>query len=597
MTKRLVLFAQIVFFVYLSAYPGRESPIIIKEWKIIGPMLASPREGATSVPFYPDIAQYQEEDLEYRFFCGNNLKFFDVELKDNKISLESDTVSFIASQNSFGFPGVLNQYYCFSEFEAEDGKMILVYTGGVSSFYVNNRKFIGDPYNHEKVFTPVNINFGKNTFSFITSGYYGYSDAYIKIYESDLPLILNKKSSVAFDIIEDSLLTGYVSVQIVNCTDKDCAVKISEDYDDTIFSVEETSFSIPFLGVKNIPLKIIQKRKASDVKTVSLNFVIYLDSFSIKENFVLNVKKVSDVRKETFVSKTDSSVQYYAVRLPENFSTNNFHNPLILSLHGAGVKAEGQAESYRQTSKSILVCPTNRGEYGFDWQELGRIDFLEVLNTVKEKYSIDLNKISLTGHSMGGHGTMYLGSLYGHLFSSIVPASGWINFNTYIPQTFQRLNLFDNNKVRDNINLLKDAENPLVYADNLRNTPVLIIHGEKDDNVPVFQSRMFYNNLKSYGINTSIIEYPNQGHWFDIEETRGIDCIDSDEIMNFIDRNIRQILPRKSILKTFSLFVSDSSAYAKISRQTKKYEKSTLKIELKLEEIEIETENVEGFVL
>jgi hypothetical protein len=159
------------------------------------------------------------------------------------------------------------------------------------------------------------------------------------------------------------------------------------------------------------------------------------------------------------------------------------------------------------------------------------------------------------------------------------------------------VNLFDNKEARECIDILKDGDNPLVLCENLKNTRVLLIHGDKDDNVPVFQSRIFYNTLKSSGVKADIYEYENEGHWFDIPKTDGIDCIDSDEIRNFIENSRKQRMPRENSFKTFSLFVSDSSDYATIDRQIIKYEASLIKIKLGLREISIETKNVEGFSL
>jgi len=596
MKTYLTILFVLIFFVSIHSIFLEELSIIPDNWICIGPMFSSPREGATSIPFFSDIKKYENKNLDYRFFTGKNIEFFNVKSKEGILSLESDTIPFIRSQNAFGLSGVLSQYYAYCEFESESQQIAIIYAGKVSSFYLNNKKFIGDIYNHEKTYTPVEIMPGKNTISFIMSGYYGYSNAYIKIYETKAPFLLNEKNSIVFDIIDDSLMEEMISIQIINTSKSDLNIEITKNEYDTIFSIEEKHIKIPYLSIKNIPLKISMKRPISKIDTTDISIVIKVDSFTSTEKIKLNVKKLKQNRKETFISDIDSSVQYYALRLPNNYSSENEY-PLIISLHGAGVKAEGLVESYRETDKSIIVCPTNRGEYGFDWQEFGRLDFLETFRKIKEKYKINPVKISLTGHSMGGHGTMYIGTLYAHLFSSIVPASGWINFNTYIPQTFQRTNLFDNKNARDNINLLKDGENPLVLLKNLLNVPVLMIHGEKDDNVPVFQSRMFYDNLMANGIKTEILEYPEESHWFDIKETEGIDCIDSDIIMSFMERSQKQEIPRESYFKTFSLFVSDSSDYVKINRQKKKYERSVIETEINLQEVKINTENVKGFTL
>jgi predicted peptidase len=55
-----------------------------------------------------------------------------------------------------------------------------------------------------------------------------------------------------------------------------------------------------------------------------------------------------------------------------------------------------------------------------DWSEQ---DVLNVLELVRQEYSIDPQRIYLMGHSMGGMGTYFLGQKYAHLWAAIAPMS------------------------------------------------------------------------------------------------------------------------------------------------------------------------------
>ncbi len=79
----------------------------------------------------------------------------------------------------------------------------------------------------------------------------------------------------------------------------------------------------------------------------------------------------------------DSSVQYYGLLPPSNFDPAREYG-LILSLHGAGVEAIGQASAYRPKDWAYVVAPTNRRPFGFDWQDWGQRDMLEVLAEVEQ---------------------------------------------------------------------------------------------------------------------------------------------------------------------------------------------------------------------
>ncbi len=103
----------------------------------------------------------------------------------------------------------------------------------------------------------------------------------------------------------------------------------------------------------------------------------------------------------------------------------------MLTLHGAGVEAIGQAEAYAPKSGLQIIAPTNRRPYGFDWEDWGRIDAIEVLDVAQRVFKTDPRRTYLTGHSMGGHGTWHLGVTYPDRFAAIAPSAGWISMWSY----------------------------------------------------------------------------------------------------------------------------------------------------------------------
>jgi dipeptidyl aminopeptidase/acylaminoacyl peptidase len=58
-----------------------------------------------------------------------------------------------------------------------------------------------------------------------------------------------------------------------------------------------------------------------------------------------------------------------------------------------------------------------------------------------------------------------------------------------------------------------DRVSPLSYAAQAR-TPVLIIHGERDTNVPTGQAVTFHRALTHFGVETELAIYPREGHSF-----------------------------------------------------------------------------------
>ena len=54
--------------------------------------------------------------------------------------------------------------------------------------------------------------------------------------------------------------------------------------------------------------------------------------------------------------------------------------------------------------------------------------------------------------------------------------------------------------------------NPARFAKGIE-TPMLVIHGEKDYRVPVTQGLECYNVLKQKGIEARLVYFPDENHW------------------------------------------------------------------------------------
>jgi dipeptidyl aminopeptidase/acylaminoacyl peptidase len=64
---------------------------------------------------------------------------------------------------------------------------------------------------------------------------------------------------------------------------------------------------------------------------------------------------------------------------------------------------------------------------------------------------------------------------------------------------------------------------PISYASRVR-TPVLIVHGEDDTNVPVGQAIYFHRALAHFGVEHELVIYPREGHPI-IERNHQIDLL------------------------------------------------------------------------
>jgi len=242
-------------------------------------------------------------------------------------------------------------------------------------------------------------------------------------------------------------------------------------------------------------------------------------------SFELKVKAPTDHHQSAFISDIDGSVQYYGVS-PGNVESDQ-PSALIVSLHGAAVYADNQARQYQPKTWGNLVAPTNRRPYGFDWEDWGRLDAMEVLAVARKRFKPDPQRIYLTGHSMGGHGTWYLGVTFPDHWAAIAPSAGWYSFWGYGGKK-----RYENATPLQRI-IMRAASGSDTEA-LIRNTlhyGVYILHGDKDDNVPVEQARHMRELLGKFHPDFEYYERPGAGHWW------GAQCCDWPPLFAFLERH------------------------------------------------------------
>ena len=219
------------------------------------------------------------------------------------------------------------------------------------------------------------------------------------------------------------------------------------------------------------------------------------------------------------------------------------------------------------------------------------MDALETLDIFCRHRFIDQRRVYLTGHSMGGHGTWYLGALYPHRFAAIGPSAGWISFSSYGGS-------HQNHGYADTLDPFRWAlmeNDTFSLVKNYINLPIYIIHGEKDDNVPVEQSRRMVAKLKEFHRDFVYHEQPGAGHWWDGNPAPGAECVDWIPLFEFFRRHARQLLPLSIRFKTPNPAISGSNAWLTIENQVRPSEFSSISADAdpRIGLIKVTTENVE----
>jgi len=236
--------------------------------------------------------------------------------------------------------------------------------------------------------------------------------------------------------------------------------------------------------------------------------------------FEADVRDPGQARRVTFTSAVDGSVQSYGLLPPAEIDPPPISIGTVLSLHGAGVDALAQAGCYSPKPDFRIVTPTNRRPFGFDWQDWGRLDAYEALAHALKAAGDEGSPVFLTGHSMGGHGVWHLAANDPGRWAAIAPSAGWCSFDTYGGGPRPVTPLTPLWRACDGGSRTEDL------VANLAGLPTFVLHGTKDDNVPLSEAEGMLGRLEKAGGKPLHHFQEGAGHWWDGDASPGTDCLD-----------------------------------------------------------------------
>lgn len=501
----------------------------------------------------------------------------------------------------------LRSGYLYLEYESATAKTVIFEASGHTRLIANGMPHEGDHYDFGYSLIPIKLKKGKNTF-LMTAGRFARMRA--RLLNPKAAIQVTTRDMTLPDIIKEEKETLVGGIRIVNSGNRTFK---NGSISTTINGISEIT-QTPSISAYN-SRKIVVKIPNINSEAESVEMVIQLRDRNKKllsENVVkLNVKTNKKHHKRTFISNIDGSVQYYSVAPSSNDTISK--PALFFSVHGASVEAVNQARAYKQKDWGHLVAPTNRRPFGFAWEDWGRLDALEVFEDAQKRFNTDPQHTYLTGHSMGGHGTWYLGATYPDKWGAIAPAAGYPDLLGYRGSFTRRLQnmsdeqlkrfgltrkqanqmikgtTFSNPKDKALDSIMRRAGNPsrtLKLKRNYLHYGVYILHGEDDTVVPTFIARDMRKLLGTYHPDFTYYEYPHGTHWY------GDHSVDWPPIFDYF--KFRSIKPSSEIDRlefyTGSPGVSASSHFITINQQKDLFGISSFKFN-RADKVSITTDN------
>ncbi len=234
--------------------------------------------------------------------------------------------------------------------------------------------------------------------------------------------------------------------------------------------------------------------------------------------------------EERWVDTTDGKKMLVWVIYPPEFDPERKY-PAILYCQGGPQSTVSQFFSIRwnfqimAANDYIVVAPNRRGLPSFgqawndaiagDWGGQAMRDYLSAIDHVAAEPYVDETRLAAVGASFGGYSVFYLAGHHEKRFKAFIAHAGVFNLESMFAATEEIF--FVNHDLEgpywlDPKPKSYAAFSPHQYVQNW-DTPILIIHGQKDFRVPVTESMQAFTAAQLRGVPSRFVYFPEESHW------------------------------------------------------------------------------------
>jgi predicted peptidase len=199
------------------------------------------------------------------------------------------------------------------------------------------------------------------------------------------------------------------------------------------------------------------------------------------------VTKVSEDWVDLYEPHVDGEMSYRLMK-PMGFDSNKRY-PVIVSLHGGGGRGADNRKQLRDWNK-ILADKQRRSDHPCyvlapqTTRLWNASDLKNIKRVIAALPSVDMDRIYILGHSMGGHGTYILIQIDSSYFAAAAPSAG--------------------------SGLHKTGE--FIDASLIKDVPIWSFHGDKDKVCPIERDQKLFAEMKKLGGNMKFTTWAGDRH-------------------------------------------------------------------------------------
>ena len=350
---------------------------------------------------------------------------------------------------------------------------------------------------------------------------------------------------------KDDVHVGYAGMVVGDFAQQRAGKAIFWEDDDTyFFHAYHHGRSQLYKGNKNL-VKLVddKKRDIYDFTVLDANQILLSSSKQNQAN-TLNILDLNKGQEKTIYNPNETFDSNHLYSSPKRFSyksrdesqtlsgwylpptakTEKGKYPVALEIHGGPHGAYGETFFHEfqtlagQGYGVVFVNPRGSTTYGQQFADYvvghyGEKDYTDILDGLQAalgKFTeLDPNRLFTGGGSYGGFMTAWIAG-HTNRFKAIVsqrPLIDWQSFygtseiGFWFAKAQLGCDLFDGPKARS----IYWQKSPLAYAKNVK-TPLRLLHGEWDMDVPTFQSEEFFTAVKKAGGPVDYVRYPQSFH-------------------------------------------------------------------------------------
>jgi len=242
-----------------------------------------------------------------------------------------------------------------------------------------------------------------------------------------------------------------------------------------------------------------------------------------------NTIKKGEVKKRMVKTKDGKNMLVWVI-YPTDFDPAKKY-PTLLYCQGGPQSTVNQFFSYRwnfqimANNGYIIVAPNRRGvpSFGQEWNEeisgdyggKPMQDLLSAIDDVAKEPYVNKDKLGAVGASFGGYSVYWLAGNHNKRFKAFIAHAGMYNLTAWYGYTEEMF--FANWDLKGNYWQKPTPKSFDKYSPNLFvgnwDTPILVIHGEKDFRIPFTEGMQAFNAAKMRGIPAKFLCFPDENHW------------------------------------------------------------------------------------